>query len=88
LEITAVVRRAAPDQNAGLNLEYESVKGFVGAPAWFTIPTDDQWHEAAWRVTDANFVGAWGYNFRLNAISSPNEFYIKEVRVKRLVPRQ
>lgn len=88
LEITAVVRRAAPDQNAGLNLEYESLRGFVGAQAWFTIPADDQWHEAAWRVTDANFVGAWGYNFRLNAISSPNEFYIKEVRVKRLAPGQ
>jgi polysaccharide biosynthesis protein PslG len=87
LEITAVVRRAAPDQNAGLNLEYESLKGFVGAPAWFTIPADDQWHEVTWRVADANFVGAWGYNFRLNAISSPNEFYIKEVRMKKLALR-
>lgn len=87
LEITAVVRRVSPDQKAGLNLEYESLKGYIGAPAWFEIPADDQWHEAAWRVADANFVGAWGYNFRLNAISSPNAFYIKEVRVKKLAAR-
>jgi hypothetical protein len=88
LEITAVVRRVAPDQNAGLTLEYESLKGFVGAPAWFTIPADDRWHELTWRVAAANFVGAWGYNFRLNAISSPNEIYIKEVRVKKLQSAQ
>jgi hypothetical protein len=88
LEITAVVRRVAPDQKAGLNLEYESVKGYIGAPPWFTIPPDDQWHELTWRVTAPNFMGAWGYNFRLNAISSPNELYIKEVRVKKLAPLQ
>jgi polysaccharide biosynthesis protein PslG len=88
LEITAVVRRTAPDQNAGLNLDYESLKGYVGAPPWFTIPADDQWHELTWKVTAANFMGAWGYNFRLNAISSPTELYIKEVRVKKLAPAQ
>ena len=88
LEITAVVRRVASDQNAGLNLEYESAKGYVGAPPWFTIPADDQWHELTWKVTAPNFMGAWGYNFRLNAISSPNELYIKEVRVKKLAPSQ
>jgi polysaccharide biosynthesis protein PslG len=86
LEITAVVRRLAPDQNAGLNLEYESLKGYAGAPPWHTIPADDQWHELTWKVTAANFVGAWGYNFRFNAISSPNELYIREVRVKKLAP--
>jgi polysaccharide biosynthesis protein PslG len=88
LEITAVVRRVATDQNAGLNLEYESVKGYIGAPPWLTIPADDQWHELTWRVTAPDFMGAWGYNFRLNAISSPNELYIKEVRVKKLAPPQ
>jgi hypothetical protein len=83
LEITAVVRRVAPDKAAGLNLEYESLKGYAGAPPWFTIPADDQWHELTWKVTDANFVGAWSYNFRLNAVSSPNELYVREVRVKK-----
>ncbi|MCI0465579.1 MAG: glycosyl hydrolase [Beijerinckiaceae bacterium] len=83
LEITAVVRRVAPDRTAGLNLEYESLKGYAGAPAWFTIPADDQWHELTWKVSDASFAGAWGYNFRLNAASSPNELYVKEVRVRK-----
>ena len=83
LEITAVVRRAASDKVAGLNLNYESLKGYVGAPEYFNIPEDDQWHELTWKVTDANFMGGWGWNFRLNAIASPNEFYIKEVRVKK-----
>ncbi|MCI0600677.1 MAG: glycosyl hydrolase [Beijerinckiaceae bacterium] len=81
LEITAVVRRVEPGLIAGLNLEYESLRGYVGAPPWMTIPEDDQWHELTWKVTDANFVGAWGYNFRLNASSSPHELYVKEVRV-------
>jgi polysaccharide biosynthesis protein PslG len=83
LEITAVVRRVDPDKVAGLNLDYESIQGYVGAPPWYTIPADDQWHEITWKVTAANFVGAWGYNFRLNALSSPNELYIKEVRVRK-----
>jgi hypothetical protein len=39
-------------------------------------------------VTAPDFMGAWGNNFRLNAISSPNELYIKEVRVKKLAPPQ
>jgi plastocyanin len=82
LEITAVVRRVASDKVAGMNLEYESLKGYIGAP-YFNIPEDDQWHELTWKVTDANFVGGWGWNFRLDAIASPNEFYIKEVRVKK-----
>ena len=83
LEITAVVRRVASDKVAGMNLEYELLKGYIGAPPYFNIPEDDQWHELTWKLTDANFVGGWGWNFRLNAISSPNEFYIKEVRVKK-----
>ncbi|MCI0735335.1 MAG: endo-1,4-beta-xylanase [Beijerinckiaceae bacterium] len=88
LEITAVVRRVAPDLVAGLNLEYESLKGYVGAPPWFTIPADEQWHELTWKVSAANFAGAWGYNFRLNAFSSPNELYVREVRVKKSAASQ
>jgi hypothetical protein len=64
-----------------MNLMYESVKGYRGAPGWWTIPADDQWHENTWRLRDASFVGQWGYNFRFDAISSPNEFLVKEVRV-------
>ena len=82
LEITAVVRRLAREKVAGMSLNYESEKGYVDA-GYFNIPESDQWQELTWKVTDANFVGGWGWNFRLNAISSPNEFLIREVRVKK-----
>jgi polysaccharide biosynthesis protein PslG len=81
-EITAVVRRIAPDKVAGMSIDYESTKGYVGSE-YRNIPEDDSWHEISWAVQDANFVGAWGWSFRLNAIASPNEFLVKEIRVKR-----
>jgi hypothetical protein len=82
LEITAVVRRIAPDKTAGMTIDYESDRGYVGAQ-YRTIPEGDGWQEVSWNLKDANFVGAWGWNFRLDAISSPNEFLIKEIRVRK-----
>jgi len=82
LEITAVVKRISPDKLAGLSLDYESQKSYVNRD-YFNIPESDTWHEISWTVTDANFVSAWGWNFRVNAISSPNEFLIREIRVKK-----
>jgi hypothetical protein len=82
LEITAVVRRVGPDKVAGMNLDYEALKGYVSAP-YATIPEGDGWHELRWTIGDGNFVGAWGWNFRLNAISSPNEFLVKAVTVRK-----
>jgi hypothetical protein len=84
LEITIVARRVAPDKPAGFGLTYEALKGYHGADGYWTIPADDQWHEHAWTVHDANFVGGWGWNFRVDASGSGNEFYIKEARAKRL----
>ena len=83
LEVTIVAKRVAPDKVAGMNLCYESTKGYRGAPGWWTIPADDRWHENTWNVSDASFVGQWGWNFRFDAISSANEFLIKEVRVSK-----
>jgi polysaccharide biosynthesis protein PslG len=82
LEISATVRRADPDKVAGLALNYESSSGYVDG-GYFNIPEGDQWHELTWRVSDANFVGAWGWNFRLNGIASPSDFLIKEIQVKK-----
>jgi hypothetical protein len=84
LEITIAAKRLAPGKEAGMNLTYESAKGYQGAQRWWTIPEGDRWHESTWRVSDANFVGQWGWNFRFDAIGSPNEFLIKEVRVKKV----
>ncbi|NOJ43700.1 beta-galactosidase [Bradyrhizobium australiense] len=81
-EITAVVKRIASDKLAGLSIDYESSRGYVGTD-YRNIPASDAWQEISWTVKDANFVGAWGWTFRLNAISSPNEFLVKEVRVRK-----
>jgi hypothetical protein len=81
LRVTAVVRRVAADKVAGLSLNYESQKGYVNS-TYINIPEDENWHELSWTVSDANFVGAWGWNFRLNGISSPSDFLVKEVRVE------
>lgn len=83
-EITAVVRGIAPGKTAGTNLDYESVNGYVSANRYLTIPTDGKWHELVWNVNDADFVGGWAWNFRLNAMGSPNQFEIKEVRIRKL----
>jgi hypothetical protein len=81
LAITIVAKRVAPDKDAGMKLVYESVAGYRGADGWWWIPADDQWHEYTWTVSDASFVGQWDWNFRFDAVGSPNEFLIKEVRV-------
>jgi len=83
LEITVVARRTSADAATGMNLRYESLTGYKNAGKWFGIPAGDGWHEYTWTVSDANFVGGWGYNFALDAVSSPREFDIREVRVKR-----
>ncbi len=85
LEITIVARRLAPAKLAGMGLLYESTKGYTRAEGYWTIPADDQWHEHAWKVGDASFVGQWGWNFRFDAVGSPNEFLVKEVRVAKAV---
>ncbi len=82
LEITAVVRRTGPDKTAGMTIDYESDKGYVGTE-YRNIPEGEGWQELSWTIQDANFIGTWGWHFRLNAISSPNDFLIKEIRVRK-----
>jgi hypothetical protein len=83
LEITIVAKRVAPDKQAGMSLMYESTKGYTGARGYWTIPAGDQWQEHTFKISDASFVGQWGYNFRFDAIGSPNEFLVREVRVSK-----
>jgi len=87
LEITVVARRADPERPASFQITYESQKGYKSAPGGrWSIPAGEAWSEHTWKVNDANFVGAWGWNFRTDAGGSPNDFLIKEVRVKRVGP--
>jgi polysaccharide biosynthesis protein PslG len=81
IQITTTVRRLSRDRPAGFSINYESQKGYIDT-SFSGIPEADGWHEISWKITDASFVGQWGWNFRVNAISSPNDFLIKEVRVK------
>ena len=83
LEIT-VVARCLPGKPTGFKIAYESATGYRDVPnGWKNIPADDKWHELTWTVSDASFVGAWGWNFRTDAIGAPHECYIREVRVKK-----
>jgi len=86
LEITVVARRVSPDKESGMGIQYESTKGYIGAEGYWTIPTENRWHEHTWRLRDANFIGQWGWNFRLDAAGASNEFLIKEVRVSKVFP--
>lgn len=80
LEITATVRRVSSGQVTGMSLSYESDKGYVGA-GYRNIPEGGGWHDLKWNVTDANFAGGWGWNFRFDGVASPSDFQIREVKV-------
>jgi polysaccharide biosynthesis protein PslG len=86
LEIKVVARRST-DQAAGMQMVCETLKTIHGydRAGWWTVPEGEQWHEQVWKVTDANFVGTWGYNFTMAEISG--ELLVKEVSVRKL-PRE
>jgi hypothetical protein len=69
-----------------MNLTYESTAGYKGSGEWWTVPEGEGWQEHTFKLSDASFVGQWGWNFRFDAISSPNEFLVKEVRVSKPQP--
>jgi polysaccharide biosynthesis protein PslG len=82
-EVTAAVQRVASNRVAGMNLDYESDHGYASAD-YHSIPEGGGWQHVSWTITDANFVGAWGWNIRLNGIASPNDFLIKGIKVQRI----
>ena len=83
ITITAVLRRNAENENAGFNLWYESTTGIRGTGEWYTIPGNDQWYTKTWTITDAQFVGKWGYNFLLNG-DTPRPYYLRSVTVSKV----
>ncbi len=84
LKVTVVAKRKSPGDAANMNICYESKTGYHAVPGGhWTIPADDQWHEHTWELTGTNFVGQWGWNFRIEATGSPNEFFIRQVRVEK-----
>jgi hypothetical protein len=84
IEITVVVRRNPSNDNAGFKLVYESTDGFKNL-GWYTVPDNKQWYTKSWKITDAEFVGMWGYNFALESDGNIyNKYYIKSVTVRKV----
>jgi hypothetical protein len=85
LLITVVARRSDPAKSASASITYESKnKGYHDAGKRNELPAGEQWTELNWELTDANFVGQWGWNFRIDVGGSQGDIYIKEVRVKKM----
>jgi|GEM_PF-1181945 hypothetical protein len=84
IEISIVVRRNEDNDNAGFKLVYESTSGYKDL-GWYTVPDNKEWHTVKWKITDAQFVGMWGYNFLLNSDGNTyNKYYIQSVTVTKL----
>jgi hypothetical protein len=81
IEITAVVRRNASNTAASLKITYESTTGTKDTVAQ-SIPSNTQWHTLTWTITDARFVGMFGYNFYLNSASP--KYFLQSVSVKKV----
>ena len=85
IEITAVVRRNAANDNSGFKLVYESTDGFKTAGEWYTVPDNKEWHTARWKIEDPQFVNYWGYNFSLVSDGNQyNKYLIQSVTVTKL----
>jgi hypothetical protein len=86
IEISVVVRRNAANDNAGFKLTYESATGFKSL-GWYTVPDNKEWHTVTWKITDAQFVSMWNYNFALNSDGDKfNKYDIQSVTVTKLSP--
>ena len=87
LEVTIAAQRVDPTRDAGCNLVYESGTGYKNLGEWWSIPAGEGWHQHTFRIQDANFANNWGWNFRIEAVASPGDFWVKEVTVKRQGPK-
>ncbi|MGC9942195.1 MAG: hypothetical protein ABSE48_10190 [Verrucomicrobiota bacterium] len=84
IEISIVVRRDAANDNAGFKLNYESSSGYKNF-GWYTVPDNKEWHTVKWKITDAQFVSMWGYNFSLDSDGNLyNKYDIQSVTVTKL----
>ncbi len=84
IEISVVVRRNEANDNAGFKLVYESTSGYKDL-GWYTVPDNKKWHTVTWKISDAQFVGMWAYNFSLNSDGNTfNKYSIQSVTVKKI----
>jgi hypothetical protein len=84
IEISIVVRRDAANDNAGFKLNYESTSGYKNF-GWYTVPDNKEWHTVKWKITDAEFVSKYGFNFSLDSDGNQyNKYDIQSVTVTKL----
>ncbi len=68
----------------GMNREsmYESEAHRI--PELWYLPPGEAWHEHTWHISDARFIGKWGWTFQINVEMSAGDVWVKEVRVRRV----
>ena len=88
IEVTLVGRRVDPAKGGGCNLLYESANGYRQSDDWWTVPAEPGWHRHTFRFKDANFANNWGWNFRIQTVSSPDDIWVREIAVKRVGPKK
>jgi hypothetical protein len=82
LKITIVAKCADINKSITLSMFYESLKGYVYSKEQFKISKQKGWHSYTWTVKDANFIGGWGWNIRINAKNQKALFDIKKITVQ------
>lgn len=85
ITITVVARRKEANAAAGFNLKYESstTTGYKNSSAsWWSIPGNTQWYAKTYTISDPQFVGYWGYNFKLDSdTTGSSQYYIKSITI-------
>jgi hypothetical protein len=79
VEISIVCRRDPKNTPARIQVEYESITGYKKLEG-YNIPENADWQTATWKITDTQFVGKWGFHFRMD----PGSYYVKSVTVTKV----
>lgn len=84
IQLTVVAKRVKQNKKGQVSLLFESLTGYQTSPHEFNVPEGDKWFTFSWVLENTNFVGGWGWNFRLDSSGSNGEIAIKEVRLKKI----
>jgi hypothetical protein len=86
IQVTVVVRRDSANANAGFAVKYESTTG-TSSCGWYTVPEGKEWTTKTWTITDAQFVGMYGFNFTFDSDGNQfNQYEIQSVTVTKVTP--
>lgn len=86
LEITVTAKRlhseTLSEHPTGFRITYESIHGIRDHETWWTVPGSNDWQTNTWTITDAQFIGKYAWNFRIDASGAGNDLLIQKVKVK------